>query len=112
VERKFGEFGKSRVIRQTKIIQISTYNYNLLAESIHSPNFTPTKLSCYTVFINLLMYYKHSDWVGMCLFSYTTDISVFISITFFHFNILTSGYIPCFCFSSITQHFVEFSVKV
>jgi len=27
------------VIRQTKIIKISTYNYNLLAESIHSPNF-------------------------------------------------------------------------
>jgi len=27
------------MIRQTKTIQISTYNYNLLAESIHSPNF-------------------------------------------------------------------------
>jgi len=37
--RKFGEFGKSQAIHQTKIIQISTYNYNLLAESIHSPNF-------------------------------------------------------------------------
>jgi len=39
VGRKFGEFGESPVIRQTKTIQISTYNYNLLAESIHSPNF-------------------------------------------------------------------------
>jgi len=38
-ERKFGEFGKLQVICQTKTIQISTYNYNLLAESIHSPNF-------------------------------------------------------------------------
>jgi len=37
--RKFGEFGKSSMIRQTKTIQISTYNYNLLAEYIHSPNF-------------------------------------------------------------------------
>jgi len=36
---KFGEFGESRAICQTKTIQISTYNYNLLAESIHSPNF-------------------------------------------------------------------------
>jgi len=36
---KFGEFGKSSLIRQTKTIQISTYNYNLLGESIHSPNF-------------------------------------------------------------------------
>jgi len=27
------------MIRQPKTIQISTYNYNLLAESIHSPNF-------------------------------------------------------------------------
>jgi len=37
--RKFGEFGKSFMIRQTKTIQISTYNHNLLAEAIHSPNF-------------------------------------------------------------------------
>jgi len=38
--RKFGESeGESRMIRQTKTIQISTYNYNLLGESIHSPNF-------------------------------------------------------------------------
>jgi len=50
------------VIRQTKTIQISTYNYNLLAESIHPPNFftkcskqvnslnfIPTKPSRYTV---------------------------------------------------------------
>jgi len=36
---KFGEFGKSSLIPQTKTIQISTYNYNLLAESIHLPNF-------------------------------------------------------------------------
>jgi len=36
---KFGKFGESSLICQTKIIQISTYNYNLLAESIHSPNF-------------------------------------------------------------------------
>jgi len=35
----FGEFGESSLICQTKTIQISTYNYNLLAESIHSPNF-------------------------------------------------------------------------
>jgi len=37
--RKFGEFGDLSVIHQTKTIQTSTYNYNLLAESIHSPNF-------------------------------------------------------------------------
>jgi len=36
---KFGKLGESSAIRQTKTIQISTYNYNLLAESIHSPNF-------------------------------------------------------------------------
>jgi len=34
-----GKFGESRAIHQTKTIQISTYNYNLLGESIHSPNF-------------------------------------------------------------------------
>ena len=37
---KFGEFGESSVIRQTKAIQIFTYNYYLMAESIHSPNFS------------------------------------------------------------------------
>jgi len=37
--KKFGEFGESFVICQTKTNQISTYNYKLLAESIHSPNF-------------------------------------------------------------------------
>jgi len=37
--RKFVEFGKLQAIRQTKTIQISTYNYTLLAEFIHSPNF-------------------------------------------------------------------------
>ena len=36
---KFGEFGELSVIRQTKTIQIFTYNYYLMAESIHSPNF-------------------------------------------------------------------------
>jgi len=36
---KFGKFGKLPLFCQTKTIQISTYNYNLLAESIHSPNF-------------------------------------------------------------------------
>jgi len=30
---------ESSFIRQTKTIQISTYNYNFLAESIHLPNF-------------------------------------------------------------------------
>ena len=37
---KFGELGKSSVIRKTKTIQIFTYNYYLMAESIHSPNFS------------------------------------------------------------------------
>ena len=37
---KFGEFDESSVIRQTKTIQIFTYNYYLMAESIHSPNFS------------------------------------------------------------------------
>jgi len=37
--RKFGEVGESQAICQIKTIQISTYNYNLLAEFIHSPNF-------------------------------------------------------------------------
>jgi len=38
---KFGgrKFGESSLIHQTKTIQISTYNYSLLAKSIHSPNF-------------------------------------------------------------------------
>jgi len=63
VGRKFGKFGESSFIRQTKTIQISTYNYNLLGESIHLPkfffakcskqvnlpNFFPAKLSRYTV---------------------------------------------------------------
>ena len=35
-----GKFGESSVIRQTKTIQIFTYNYYLMAESIHSPNFS------------------------------------------------------------------------
>jgi len=41
VPGKFGKFaiGKSSLIHQTKTIQISTYNYNLLAESIDLPNF-------------------------------------------------------------------------
>jgi len=37
--RKFGKFGKLQMIHQTKTIQISTYKYNPLAESIHLPNF-------------------------------------------------------------------------
>jgi len=37
--RKFDEFGKLSLIRQTKTIQISTYIYNLLAEFIHLPHF-------------------------------------------------------------------------
>jgi len=45
--RKVWQFGKSLAICQTKTIQISTYSYNLLAESIHLPNFTSTKLSCH-----------------------------------------------------------------
>jgi len=36
---KFGEFSELSLIHQTKNIQISTYNYNLLAESIYSPKF-------------------------------------------------------------------------
>jgi len=36
---KFGKFGKSSMICQTKTIQISIYKYNLLAESIHLPNY-------------------------------------------------------------------------
>jgi len=51
--RKFGEFGESSMIRQTKTIQISTYNYNLLAESIHSANFfcQMFKMSKFTKFL-------------------------------------------------------------
>ena len=37
---KFGKFGKLSVIHQTKTIQINSYNYNLMALSIHSPNFS------------------------------------------------------------------------
>jgi len=64
---KLGEFDESPMICQTKTIQISTYNYNLLAESIHLlnvffakcskqvnlPNFIPAKLSRYTIFSQL-----------------------------------------------------------
>jgi len=69
IAEKFSEFGELSLIHQTKTIQISTYNYNLLAESIHSPNFftkcskrvnspnfLPAKLSCYTV-------YKILNWI-------------------------------------------------
>jgi len=42
--RKFGKFGESSMIHQTKTIQISTYNYNLLAETIDLPNFFPQML--------------------------------------------------------------------
>ena len=39
--RKFSIFGtESSVVHQSKTTQISTYNYNLLAESIHLPNFS------------------------------------------------------------------------
>jgi len=36
---KFGEIGESSLIHQTKTTQTSSFNYNLLPESIHSPNF-------------------------------------------------------------------------
>jgi len=64
-ESLVNQFGESSLIRQTKTIQISIYNCNLLAESIHSPNFSvfakcskrvnspnfsPTKLSRYMVY--------------------------------------------------------------
>jgi len=42
---KFGKFDESQAICQTKTIQISTYNYNLLAESIHSPNLLRTEFT-------------------------------------------------------------------
>ena len=35
-----GKFGESSVIHQIKTIQIFTYNYYPMAESIHSPNFS------------------------------------------------------------------------
>ena len=35
-----GKFGELSMIHQTKTIQIFTYNYYLMAESIHSPNFS------------------------------------------------------------------------
>ena len=37
---KFGEFGELSVICKTKTIQIFTYNYYLMPESIHLPNFS------------------------------------------------------------------------
>ena len=40
IYRIAGKFGELSVIRQTKTIQIFTYNYYLMAESIHSPNFS------------------------------------------------------------------------
>jgi len=60
--RKFGEFGESSLIWQTKTIQISSYNYNLLAESIHLPKFFCltlkaskfAKLSRYMILISIV----------------------------------------------------------
>ena len=47
---KFGEFGKSLMICQTKIIQISAYNcVAKCLKSVNSLNFPPAKLSCYVV---------------------------------------------------------------
>jgi len=37
--RKFGKYGESSLIHQIKTFQISTYNHNHQAESIHLPNF-------------------------------------------------------------------------
>ena len=53
---KFGEFGELSVIRQTKTIQIFTYNYYLMAESIHSRNAHNSefaKLSRYTQYAGI-----------------------------------------------------------
>jgi len=59
---KFGEFGESSAIRQTKnkfLLTIITFWLNLFIRQtffakcskwVNSPNFIPTKLSCYTVF--------------------------------------------------------------
>jgi len=66
---KFGEFGKSSMIRQTKTIQISPYNYKLLAEiysfaklffakcskRVNLPNFCPANL--YSISCECLLYY-------------------------------------------------------
>jgi len=68
---KFGEFGKSFLVCKTKTIQIFTYNYNLLAESIHSPNFICqmikiskfAKLFCYMVY-TFGLNYIHVEFAG------------------------------------------------
>jgi len=44
----------ANLIRQTKTIQISTYNYNFLAESIHLPNFSPNAENKYINSLNFL----------------------------------------------------------
>ena len=61
-----GKFGESSMIRQTKAIQISSYNYNLMALSIHQTfprqtlkksefaEVSPAKLFRYTVYHGIL----------------------------------------------------------
>jgi len=74
VRRKFGKFGESSVIRQTKTIQISTYNYNLLAESIHSPNFfcQMLKMSKFTKLFHRQTFplYSRLFWLQKCMQNY------------------------------------------
>jgi len=75
---KFGEFDESSLIHQTKIIQISTYNYNLLAESIHLPN----------VFCQMLEtseFAKHSHYIVFwecCKILRNNNLNIQYNITF------------------------------
>ena len=74
--KKFGKFGESSMICQTKTIQILTYNYYLwlnlsirqtfprqMLITVNSPNFLATKLSLYTVF------YKKNNYMT-CMHTY------------------------------------------
>jgi len=73
---KFGEFGKSQAIHQTKTIQIFTYNYKLLAESIHLPN----------LFVKML---KTSKFTKL----YTHQTFLLYGTTYFHCKILCGCHI-------------------
>jgi len=82
---KFGKFGESRAICQTKIIQISTYNYNLLAESIHSPNFFCQMFKT-SKFAKL---YSHQAFLLYSILNISLSISIIISkFTVCHFHII------------------------
>jgi len=99
VGRKFGKFGKSQAIHQTKIIQ--TLHYIIIIINLQfnfqcrSPNFplpnllriTFAKLSCYMVFTSYLRLFH--DKISSAIFFLSTClliIIIIINIVFIKYN--------------------------